>query len=244
MGRKGDGWASVMARYTAAYSRLIRRLAEVETILRLAKDASKTHLIPLHLARVNALCRSGVVLLSSHIEGYIEDLGEIALDRIANRRLSKAKLSAGFRYYLSRDIINAIRQTSDPARIASKLEDLWVRDNHIWDARPNFSDPLPAQVFLFDFANPTHRRIKKFFNRFGIEDFERELARRLAVDFTACTNMVDQVIEQRNRIAHGDTVTTGTPTDLFQMIQLSKRYCKETDGVVGDWFKSQGCPIR
>jgi hypothetical protein len=200
--------------------------------------------LPPTISRVNALCRSGVVLLSSHIEGYIEDFGEVALTNIVQRNLPKSQMSASFRYYLSSDLINIIKQATNPLKVVATIELLLARDGHIWDLAPNFSSAFAVKEFLADFSNPTHKRIRKFFGRFGYDRFENDLAGRLAGNFAACSNMVDQVIEQRNRIAHGDTVTIGTPTDLARMIQLVKVYCRETDSVVGNWFAAKGCPIR
>ena len=56
--------------------------------------------------------------------------------------------------------------------------------------------------------------------------------------------MVDDVVDQRNRIAHGDFDTAGAPSDLQNMINLVKLYCRTADQVVGDWFRDKGCPIR
>jgi hypothetical protein len=244
MERTGYARITVMPRYTAAYSNFIRRLEEVETILRRAQEASRQPATRDNVSFVNALCRSGVVLLSSHIEGYLKDLGEIAVQRIAMRRLPKGRLGAGFRFYFSRDLINEIKNTSEPAQIASKVETLFSRDLHIWSPDPNFAGTLSTTIFFGDFANPNHKRIKKFFNRFGYVEYDRDLAVRLAADFNACSNIVNQVVQQRNAIAHGDMVTTGTPTDLAQMLTLVKQYCRKTDDVVGDWFRTKRCPIR
>jgi hypothetical protein len=233
-----------MPRYTVAYSDFIRRLGEVETLLRRAQEASRQAATADNVSFVNALCRSGVVLLSSHIEGYVKDLGEIAVERIALRQLPKERLGSGFRYYFSRDLINEIRDTREPSQIASKLDTLFSRDGHIWSPDPNFTGSLSTTIFLGDFANPNHDRIKKFFGRFGYEQYNGDLARRLRAEYNACSNMVNQVVEQRSAIAHGDMVTTGTPTDLDQMIRLVKQYCRETDHVVGNWFRAQRCAIR
>ena len=86
--------------------------------------------------------------------------------------------------------------------------------------------------------------IEEFFARFGFDQFQRDLSRRLGGNYIPCRNMLDQVIEQRNKIAHGDTITIGTPTDLADMLRLVKQYCREADCVVGDWFRSIGCAIR
>jgi regulatory protein YycH of two-component signal transduction system YycFG len=183
-------------------------------------------------------------LLSSHIEGYIKDVGEVAIERIALRKLPKSKLSGSFRYHLSHDLINEIKNTNDPSKIAIKVDTLFQRDGHIWGTDQRFSGTLPASLFLANFAIPNHEHIRKFFNRFGYQHYNSDLERRLASNYQPCRNMVDQVVDQRNAIAHGDMVMTGTPTDLAQMIALVKQYCREADHVVGNWFSSQRCTIR
>lgn len=233
-----------MSRFTSAYSGLITRFQEVETLLKLAMQVRNKPPLPANIVCMNALCRSGVVLLSSHIEGYIEDLGEIALDRIVQRRIPKSNLGSGFRYYLSRDIILDIKNTAEPTQVVVHIEKLLQRDQHIWGPDSYFSQTLSSQVFLRDFANPTHSRIKKFFGRFGYHQFHNDLQRLLTTDFTPCSNMLDQVVDQRNKIAHGDAVITGSPSDLSDMIRLVKIYCRAVDHVTGNWFKTQGCSIR
>ena len=233
-----------MARYSGAYSGLISRFGEIEAILQLARSYARLPATHQSTTRVNALCRSGVVLLSSHIEGYIEDLGKIVLDKLVIRGTAKSVLGPGFRYYLSRDLIKDIGRMKDPGEISIKVVELFTRDGHIWDSNPNFIQPLPSDVFIQNFSNPTHDRIAKFFSRFGYTDYRRDLNAQLAANANACINMIDQVIEQRNKIAHGDAITTGTPTDLSDMLDLVKLYCRHADFVAGNWFSSQNCPMR
>lgn len=232
-----------MPRFTPAYSRFVRRLEEVDTLAKFAKRTSFR--APLtNPTLVNAVCRSGVVLLSSHIEGYIEDLGELAIERVANKRIAKTQLSLGFRYHLSRDIINVIRQATDPEKSAKKIVELFTRDSLIWNQDPLFPPTLSGQIFLSDFANPNHERICNFFGRFGYTEFNYDLQKILGRDFLVCSNMVNQVIDQRNKIAHGDLLSVTTPSDLQEMLRLVKQYCKSVDAIVAAWFSGIGCTIR
>ncbi|MCH8137200.1 MAG: hypothetical protein IIB77_14590 [Proteobacteria bacterium] len=233
-----------MSAYSTAYSSLIIRLEEIEAVLSLARATAKAPPVRRNLVLVHALCRGGVVLLCSHIEGYIEDLGILAIDRIASKKLPKHVLSEDFRYFLSRDLIAGIKDSTHPPTVASKVRAFFTRDAHIWDNSSDYSSPLPATAFVGNFSNPRPEQIRRFFSRFGYTQFERDLAHRLTHDFRACRNMVDQVVEQRNKIAHGDSITTGTPQDLADMLRLVKSYCRVTDQVVGDWFRTKGCSIR
>lgn len=233
-----------MAAYSPAYSSLVNRLQEIELILSMARVTANRPPRRNSWVLVAALCRSGVVLLCSHIEGYIENLGTHAIEQIEQKQLSKSSMPVAFRYYLSRDLIDEVKQPSNAETTASKIDVLLARDAHIWDASPNLAPPLSATTFVGNFSTPKHVEISSFFRRFGFLTFHSDLSKRLTTQAQACTNMVDQVVDQRNKIAHGDPVTTGTPYDLEDMLKFVKLYCRTVDQVVGDWFRSVGCPIR
>ena len=233
-----------MARYSSAYSGLIRRIDEIQAIISIARGISRVSSTQPNPFRVNALCRGGIVLLCSHVEGYVEDLGALAINSLAKKNLPKTSMSLAFRYHLSRDLIDDINSTTDPESIASKVVNFLARDGHIWDATPHFTDQLPVETFVRNFATPRHDNIRRFFGRFGYQDFQTELTAQLQSNYLACRNMVDHVVDQRNKIAHGDFVTAGTPADLQDMCRLVGLYCRSLDKVVGNWFKTKGCSIR
>lgn len=233
-----------MAAYSSAYSGLVTRLKEIESLLEMARITEKNPSRRNSLLLVGALCRSGVVLLCSHIEGYIENLGTLAIEQIERKNLPKDSMPDAFRFYLSRDLIDEVKQLGNAETSASKIIGLFSRDGHIWNSDPLFSAPLSASTFIGNFATPKHVTISSFFRRFGYEEFHGDLSKRLTTQAQACTNMVDQVVDQRNKIAHGDQVTTNTPLDLENMLKFVKLYCRTLDQIVGDWFRSVGCPIR
>ena len=183
-------------------------------------------------------------MLCSHLEGYIEDLGALAIDRMERNRLPKRSMSSGFRYHLSRDLIDEYSKMTDATRIAEKIDIFLVRDGHIWDSNPNFTAPLPSEAFTGNFSTPRHENIVKFFARFGFQDFQQSLAARLNRNYMASKNMIDNIVDQRNKIAHGDHLTAGTPSDLQDMLRYMQLYCRNVDSVVADWFKDKGCSIR
>lgn len=233
-----------MSRYTAAYSGLVLRLKEIRLIVSHAKNLMKRTPTPANLDLANAACRGGIVLLCSHIEGYIEELGECSLNKIAEKQLPKSNFGNRIRYYLSRDYIDRIKTTQDKERLSKAIDDLFSRDGHLWDGSPRFRNDLTAEIFIGDFSSPTHKKIIKFFNRFGFSDFSKHLGGLLDSDYRACSNMIDTINDQRNKIAHGNVNIVGSPIDLENMMNLSKKYCMGTDKVVADWFKSKNCSIR
>src|SRR5208282_3133557 len=102
-----------MARYTAAYSSLINRLSEVDLLLSLA--ARQERLNPIKSRHsINALCRGAIVLLSSHLEGFVKELGELILERLETRGVPRSSLAPQFFFHLSKDILYEIKNTSQP----------------------------------------------------------------------------------------------------------------------------------
>lgn len=56
--------------------------------------------------------------------------------------------------------------------------------------------------------------------------------------------MINNIVDQRNKIAHGDTRILPTPKEVSDMQNLAKIFCRTTDTIVSDWFKRLGCIIR
>lgn len=233
-----------MATYTSAYSQFITRIREIDTIRSVARGIEREGSTSFNLEATRGLCRGGIVLLCGHIEGYIEDLAILGLNGLADNNISKEKVAIVFRYYLSQDLISEITDTKDHQALSEKIDGFIKRDGHIWDSSPNFSHPVQVDKFVGRFSTPTHENIRAFFRRFGFTSFHGDLATRLKGNMPVCTNMVEQVVIQRNRIAHGDFSEYGTPADLEQMCKYVRLYCRHTDLVVGNWFKSIGCSIR
>ena len=234
-----------MARYTTAYSTFVNNLQEVHELYKLAKNqVSDVSLVNRSGSVSSVLCRSSIVLLSSHIEGYIEDLAVLILSKMVEKRIRKTELPKQFLYYLSKDLLDDISDTRDPERIAEKLKELFSRDYYIWDDSDFFNNDLRTDLFVHGFSNPGYMKIKRFFARFGYKKYSSDLGKFLKANYLSCTNMVNNVVDQRNKIAHGDVTTTSTPKDLADMLDLIHLFCRSTDIVIGDWFKKLGCPIR
>ena len=140
--------------------------------------------------------------------------------------------------------VDDIRDTRDPDKVASKIATIFERDHDIWCDRESFSEELPLERIVAGFSTPRFKEVRKFIARFGYSDYQDDLARLLCANYRPCINMIDNVVEQRNKIAHGSVAATGTPRDVKSMLNLVQVFCRTTDVVVGNWFRSLGCPIR
>ena len=233
-----------MTRYSAAYSDWLRRRSEIETIIAMARRIPNVPVRQRGALPSNVLCRSGVVLLCSHLEGYIEDLARLAMTRIVQRGVKKCVLAQQFRYYLSNDLIDAISETNDANRKAAETARFIKRDLYIWNDNETFSQSLLTESILRTFATPNHDNIKGFFRKFGYNEFDGDLASVLKGRHPVCMNAINNLVSERNKIAHGDHLAVGTPRELTFLYEQTNLYCMTTDVVVGDWFRSIGCSIR
>lgn len=232
-----------MAQYTSAYSGLIQQLDEVETLRKMA--TAKEKIDPIGLApEINALCRSAVVLLSAHLEAYIKELGEITLDSIYSKSVTRTTMAPQLFYHLSKDLLAEIKDTSGPDRIAEKVFGFIDRDLPFWSQSGAFPDPLPSELFNKGFANPAFKKIKAYLNRFGCGSYQQGLATRLQADYQPVVNMIDHIVDTRNKIAHGDPAASKTPAEVREMTETVRKFSRETDQVFAAWCSAQLCTIR
>lgn len=240
----GDDWGSViMARYTSAYCSFVVRMDEV-TVLR--KSAARLERIApvANSKQIDALCRGGVVLLSSHLEAFIKELGELLLRRLFDKGVNRSTLDQRFFYHVSKDRVDNIQNATDPELVAKTIfeflaadQDLWVRSG----ALPRYVD---SERFNGGFSSPKFKKIKSYFNRFGFQTYHGDLQRNLTRNFVPYTNMVNHLVDIRNLIAHGDPGATKTPAEVKDMVDIVIQFCRATDKVFASWCKSKYCAIR
>lgn len=193
---------------------------------------------------INALCRASVVLLSAHLEAFIKELGEVALDALHRKKVSRADLNSALFYHLSKDMIDEVADTIEPNKIAEKLFEFMASDLPLWSRTGPFPQPVPTDRFNKGFSNPAFKKVRAYFKRFGYSEYKRDLARLLKADYAATENMVDHLVDMRNKIAHGDNMATKTPQEVTVMIAIIRRYGMATDSVFAEWCKQTICNIR
>lgn len=232
-----------MSRYTSAYSSFLSRLDEVEVLRKIAARIEKTD--PFNSGyQISALCRGSVVLLSGNLETYVKELGELALDSLFSKSIKRDGLYSRFYYHISKSKLNELRDTSDPSKIGDKIFEFLSTDLVYWSRNGPFSQSIPAERFNKGFASPSFKKIKSYLNRFGCSRYQDDLATRLGSAYLPTINMIDHLVDTRNRIAHGDPTATKTPSDIKNMVTIVKMYCAETDGAFATWWKNEFCSIR
>jgi hypothetical protein len=232
-----------MARYTSAYKAFVLHIEEVELLRRLAAEKEKEDPIK-NRHEINALCRGAIVLLTSHLEAFIEELGDVTLSKIHSKSVSRKKLSSQFYYHLSKDLITEIKDTSQQEKIVEKVFSFLARDFAYWSRKGPFPNALPAQRFNKGFSTPSFDNIRSYLNRFGYSDYKKDIAHALTSECSATINMVDHLVDTRNKIAHGDINVTKTPSDVSDIMDFIKKYCCVTDSAFASWCAKNLCTIR
>lgn len=232
-----------MARYTSAYSSFLDRMEEVEVLRRSAAYKEKRD--PVNCRNeINALCRGAIVLLCSHLEAFIKELGEVALDSLHDKSVSRTKMASRLYYHISKDIIDELRDTDNPDEIVGKVFAFIQSDLSFWSRNGPFPQPIAADRFNKGFSNPAFRKIRSYFGRFGYSEYSRDLASLLKAQYSPTINMVDHLVDTRNKIAHGDPAAIKTPSEVKDMIRLIRICCVSTDAVFATWCGATLCRIR
>jgi hypothetical protein len=232
-----------VARFTSAYSTLRIGLDEVNALCRMAGFKERKDPIGLR-HEINAMCRGAVVLLSAHLEAYIKDLGESALDAIHTQSVSRSRLNGAIFYHVSKDLLDEVSNAREPCGIADKVFNFLSLDSSFWSRAGAFPQPIPAERFNKGFSNPSFDKIRAYFNRFGYGNYRRDLSRRLKGNSATIQNMVDHLVDTRNKIAHGDSHVTKTPTEIKDMVTMVRKYGMATDAVFATWCKKNLCSIK
>ncbi len=232
-----------MARYTPVYSDYVSRLDEVEVLRRLALDKEKRDPIS-DRGQINALCRGSIVLLCSHLEAFVRELGQLALDSFFEKKVDRANISNRLFYHISKERLDEIERTTDPTRKSDKVFDFLTEELPFWSRSGPFPKNIDSAKFSRGFANPGFTKIVKYFGRFGYNDYRNDVTNALASQSTVTINMVNHLVDTRNKIAHGDLAATKTPRDIADMTRLIKKFTAATDGVFASWCRKNHCSIR
>jgi hypothetical protein len=233
-----------MARYTPVYGEFSQRLGEVELLRKQAAKFERSKDSLRRGSEISALCRGAVVLLSSHIEAYVKELGEHTLDSIHAKCVCRSKLAPQFFYHVSKAKIEAIRSTSQPDKIAQHVQSFVDVETAFWSTTDPLPAPISSQAFNKGFSNPSFDKVNAYFGRFGHVRFRRDFFRCLGHDAQTTVNNLDQIVDTRNSIAHGEISATKTPSEVKQMIRTARIFCRTTDEVFGLWCKDNLCTIR
>lgn len=233
-----------MSRFTPIYGAFVARLDEINILRSKAAALGRTSNAVRHGPEISALCRGSVVLLSSHIEAYVKELGEHTLDAIYDNGVCRSKIELPFFYHISRERIESVRSGFGPDKIAGSLRIFVENDAPMWAGSGGFPNPISSSEFNAGFSNPKFEKVKSYFGRFGYGNFRRDFFRELGRNAQPTENNLDQIVDARNSIAHGDPTATKTPEEVKDMVGTAKLFCRTVDKIFANWCGKNLCNIR
>ncbi len=190
-------------------TRLSDRLGEVSCLIEICKSR-KARTTKNIVAEEPALLRGALVLLSSHLEGFFEDLVVDIVEAIDTGASTPAVFPAAIR---------ARQSLREPSRWANaNQEKRWEYTREAAES-PLFNDNvlhvagnLDSGLHTIGFANPGTSEIKDLFKTVGITDCWT--AFNAIEPQQGYKNEVDAIVGRRNQIAHGDLNAIVTILDL------------------------------
>lgn len=230
-------------RYSGAYRNLVSGLNEVRLIEREALKLEQSNAIE-NGARIFALVRGGVVLLTSHLEAYVKGLVEVTLQQIHLRNVGIENLPKRFLYFTTQDLIREIGEANDPEKIGDKILSLVSRDGANIRASGPLVSAINWEVFEQGFSTPKFKQIAKYLKRVGYSSLNGDLAAMQRSQHQIIINAVDHLVDTRNAIAHGDQSARKTPAELSELIGQVQVFCRNVDDAYCTWCKGALCTIR
>lgn len=233
-----------MPRYTVAYSEFVRRSDEVLLLAKRARKIERSKDAYEHGDEIKALCRGAMVLLSSHIEAYVKELAESALDAIYSKEICRSKIDKKFFYYTSKGWINRIKDSNIPSTISEEVFRFLTDESELWNRTGPLPRSIDSQEFCMGFSNPKFDKIRKFLGRFGYEGLRHHLNLTHQADAILMIANLEQIVDTRNAIAHGESSATRTPREVSIHIASAKVFCRSVDDGFATWCKANLCSIR
>lgn len=163
--------------------------------------------------------RASIVMLSSHIEGYIEDVLEEFIDSIRLIGVISSNIPPILKVVLCRPGLILLENNDHNVLVKripqfiKKYEDLW------WSAERINPEAFPEFVKDdWEIGNPWPTTIDSYLKRIGIEGFWDDTNRTINGDLYT-------LVQKRNLIAHGHLEATATSDDI-------KRYIESAEGLI------------
>ena len=232
--------------YSIAFEEYVRNRHEVIELLHAVP--SDTEQIHSNKKRelANALYRASVVLLSSHLERYIESLVVEAIDAINFAMPTVDQLPELLRLTQIEQSLRAVHSAVSDPRDPDKVLDKREMINKVqafkaflddYDYFFNDSQPctkLNVNILIDRFSNPSPHKIVHLFRQFGFHNVvQRAISRESKPDKANIEGMVNELIEKRNAIAHTGMTTNLTRENIIVYLRYSRRLVRGIDTIVG-----------
>jgi hypothetical protein len=173
--------------------------------------------------------RACVVLLSSHWERYLYSVNEEAIDWLNAQNCSTNLLPEALLLRHSQVRVDSLAQTSWDRR-AQQLREFIASDGPLWSDGGR-TGHLDHSVLMVWMKAPFPKEVRRYYRQFGIQDiFER--VTRASRTRGALLLDLNELVEKRNNIAHGDPQTEALQVDVTRYLKAVAKFSQAADSVL------------
>ncbi len=184
---------------------------------------------PAVLKKLRATGRAQTVLLSSHFERYFYAVNEEAVTHLNVNAVSSAALPNSLKLLHSKDPVNDVADT-DWERRDAKLVAFLTAEGWLWN--PTLSGTLNHTRLLAWMSAPKPKNLVRYYKYWEIADIFSAVTRSEHTR-TRLWLGVQELVEKRNNIAHGDYTAQATNADVQRFTKTVRVFCTRADARLG-----------
>ena len=191
-------------------------------------DRSSLIATPASLRLARAVGRARVVLLSSHFERYLRAVNEEAISFLNGVGVPSGSLPELLRLLHSKGPIDELAETQwDRRRI--QLDAFAEGDAWLWTA--GGTGVLTHARILEWMKAPKPDSLVRYYRYWGIRDVFNAIT-RTPHNRNRLWLGVQELVDKRNNIAHGDFTAYATPVDVRRYVDSVVTFCDRADRVL------------
>lgn len=165
----------------------------------------------------NAINRASIVMLCSHVEGYMEDILEEFIGSIRESGVDCKRIPTILKVMLCKPGLKSLNN-SDQNVLARRIPDFIKNYEAIWWSEEKMDSERFPEFIRRDWqiGNPWPDVILTYLEKIGIGDFWDDSNRTLKGD-------LQTLVDKRNLIAHGHFEATATRDDVNRYVESAKK---------------------
>lgn len=213
---------------SGSFNDLGGRLDEIRCLTALDPDRSANRAFK--DARLSAaLNRACLVLLSAHLEGFLEDLATEAIDYLVAGGALVERLPLLLRSLHAEEHIRRVEEVKDRKARASRIETLITSEASLWVNGNVLTAPMVrVKTICGEMSNPGSTEVRRFLELLGV-DIRGHLDNAGKM---SSLGRVDGLVGKRNAIAHGESTASATHVDIDVYVSAVTDLASEIDAAV------------